>query len=755
MNNPRQQLSSACLTCNADPAVLTNDAAERFIGHISDELQKGYGFVPFIGAGFSAPSGVPLVNDIKSYLERCIALALGLDAKGMRPWSPRTDKWPPFTDGLHRPRDYWLTQVQNAFDEHRRATWYPGLRVFQEAIGAMAEWRSSLLFLSRLVHRPDHTGSGSRSVPALDAPRQEVIDAAIREIMRGKHPSLGHRMLAAVGGLLRLDIILTTNFDDLLEQAFSETHSPLTVFEVHLNSPLPPWSALSHHRALVKLHGDRHSMRADYSLDALPTDTDQERFLDYFLSADGRQLRAMGRTVTSETPLSTLQNHLLVMGFSAADGRIRSFINHAWTHLGRDFKVFWLCHTKQDVDNVSAFTASFRPPDPVPDPTPVRSIVLRSSDHGLLFLQLFQTLRRGLPASGVIFPSAARLTVPPFPRVQHKGPSSPKPATNDTAGHCPAETEPATQVQPLSGTSTPHKPAPGTTDGQPVRPPPNPGGVARPMPPEWVAAPLSLTQPAGIRLREAILNKLTRLRASDSHAARLVVVTSQPGTRGVTSVCAEVFQKLVDDSEICLWVEMNDISATDDLFSKLLDAANYRLGIDNWVPVFVAESALARAEELNRLTSSTNKPWVIFLNARETPGANVNDDAGSSPAHPGNAWMDKEAAEEKETTIVEFLQAIASPACPSISVVLLCRQPTNEPPPLVERLSCHWGIASRSRRTARSSRRPWRQSSAGRAARNPACAFFTPSSSCSERDTSLLSGTQPSPFQTRPTAQTP
>ena len=47
--------------------LVTHDASEQFIARIQAERQLGYGFVPLIGAGFSAPSGVPLVQEHRTY----------------------------------------------------------------------------------------------------------------------------------------------------------------------------------------------------------------------------------------------------------------------------------------------------------------------------------------------------------------------------------------------------------------------------------------------------------------------------------------------------------------------------------------------------------------------------------------------------------------------------------------------------------------------------------------------------------------
>lgn len=612
---------------NRTPDLVDNDAAHAFVAQLITELDNGYGLIPFIGAGLSAPSGAPLVIDIKSYLERCMGLALGVEEKGTIPWNPRSDQWPPYIDRCRATQDTdWWTKITVAYNERRIEPWNREAAVFQEALGAMAEWRTALLFLSRLVREQHGTGRDLRATLALDAPNQEVIDAGIREIMKGRRPTLGHRMLAELAVVLRLDIILTTNFDDLLEQAFISARNPLTVFEIHLNSTLPPWSALSTQRSLVKLHGNRHSLRADYSLDALPSEADRRAFLDYLVSADGRQVLHSLPMRAHPMGLLPCQNHLLVLGASAADRRTRAFIEYAWTHLSNDFKVIWVCHSVQDVKNVRSFTRDIQQRHRF-DETWEGSRVLRFPNLGLLFLQIFQTARRALPTSGILFPSVSRLALPPMPKC------------NLAKGEAP--------------------------------------------PTSWAD------------LRKRVLDRLNGVCRPDFHAARLIVVSSAAAVHGVTSVCAEIHEQLQADGDICLWLDMNDITSTGNLFEQLLDAANYHVGVESWMPISGAENARLKAAEIRRVSAATDRRWILFLNARETPGANVEEYSRLSRGNRPNNWIDDEAAGELSSSdnarsddgFVDFLAALCSTGAgnephpgghvrdsPPIVVVLLCRE---------------------------------------------------------------------------------
>ena len=321
---------------NTDPKqyAVTNSAAVEFIEVIRQEQKKGYGFLPWIGAGLSAPSGIPLVAEIKAYLERCIALALGVEGDNSSPWNPRTDAWPPYHDArrVHDKTSYF--KVKTEFEIRReKGTWDPELAIFWEAIGAMAEWRTALLFLSRLKREKQGLGMEWPMILALDAPNPEVIDAGLRAIIGHKNPSLGHRMMAALAGLLRLDILITTNFDNLLEAAFERSRNPLTTSPLELVNHFPSAASLAGRRTLIKIHGGERSLRADYSLDAPPTEEDCWRFLQYLTTPDSR--RKMLKELSSGITPGSLdfRSHLLITGFSAGEKRTRTFIGHAWKYL--------------------------------------------------------------------------------------------------------------------------------------------------------------------------------------------------------------------------------------------------------------------------------------------------------------------------------------------------------------------------------------------------------------------------------------
>ena len=603
----------------AGRTVLADSAETDFAKRLKDETKKGFGFVPFVGAGLSAPSGVPLVWDLRDYLQKCIALSIGAQDGQSRPWNPRTDSWPVFGASSTKESAHWRNRIEqktNSIDYE----WERDHAVFQEALGATAEWRTALLFLSRIVLIRRGAGFHQRWGYRLDAPKHEVVDSCLRVVLKGKSPTIGHRMLASLGGVLRLDLILTTNFDDLLETAFAEARNGLTVFDVHLGDPLPATSAVSLQRALVKMHGNSYSLRADYSLDCPPELHDLNQFVDYLSS--GEPLSEV--TPGTQTP-ARVKNHLLVAGVSASELRTTSFVAHAWSKLESSFRVFWICYSDRDVENVRHFTAEFF------DRNKVRlkltddwagSVVIRHTNPGLLFLRVFQAFRHTLPISGVVFPSATRLSIPPMFYRESDDPEL------------------------------------------------NPKLVPK------------------LEARSVTVNLLKRLKGILSldtvRRPRIVVVTSPRDVHGVTTLCAEVFEVLETEA-ICVWIDMNDVSTTGDLFEQMIDAMHYRMGSESWLPVFIADDPSSKAEELKRLAASSSRKWVFFINAREVPGSNQLQSDELMGAGP-NGWLDREKPSSEEDgiyqpepgTMNEFLQFLTQ-VCPSdtagvnLTVVLMLR----------------------------------------------------------------------------------
>lgn len=559
---------------------LTHAASQEFIDAVREDISNGYGFVPFIGAGFSVTAGIPIIAHLQSYLQRCICMSLGIsgtDQNDVPRWNPRTDNWPPFIDRSRvYPTGYWEGLVRRRYarelrkerskDAVKRKDANPW--IFQLALGMMSEWRSSLDFLSRVsvsALRTDISKSSRASVHFCE-PDRAIVDACFREVMRNKHSSMNHQMLAALSSVLRIDLVLTTNFDNLTEKAFDEHRSPLTAFDVHMKDSLPDFAAVSRARSIIKLHGSLRSLRADFSLDGPPTYEDRKIFCEYLA----------GRISLAEYKKGqfSVKNHLLVMGVAASEQRTIEFITEALDKIP-DLNLYWVCFSSREVASVHKAFKGFVTADSNLRP---RVRVLRHTNVGLLFLHLYQFLRKSLPTNGALFPSTTRLAVPPLVNADK---------------HFDSDQHYVALRQELYDVLSPDE---------------RPAGTSRP---------------------------------------RLITMSADTGVYGVACAAAEVF-RVLEARNNCLWIDMNDIHSVDDLFEAFQESAFRHLGETDWTPLYKINRRYADkgngkqgewsreqvGNEIVRIINSSNQPWYLFINARETPGTN------RTAAQLPNGWMD-------------------------------------------------------------------------------------------------------------------
>lgn len=172
---------------------------QYFLEQISNARKEGYGCVPLLGAGLSAPSGIPIITELHGYLQKCIAMALGMnlpevitssesgleevdldaiESQRAYRWLPGRDDWPPFV--LHKgdgdEMADWSMRIKAALDRaiiknKIKRERYDELKELQEGYGATAEWRSALIFLSRL--RLEDNGSYKLT---LREPDLDIVD---------------------------------------------------------------------------------------------------------------------------------------------------------------------------------------------------------------------------------------------------------------------------------------------------------------------------------------------------------------------------------------------------------------------------------------------------------------------------------------------------------------------------------------------------------------------------------------------------
>lgn len=682
----------------SDPVSKSSEIESKFINSEDEFIQairlerieKGFGFMPLVGAGLSAASGVPLIREIEGYLHKCIALALGVkpEVSQGKPekyhkkwrWHPQHDEWPPISVGQsYRSEDTdWQLRIGQDVDQLTslmkndvQGFWsdYPEVKLFIEAYGATAEWRTSLNFLARLREKDSPEGK-ILSLGAVDA---HVYDNFFLSSVLGKTPTLGHRMLARLANPLGVGTIVTLNFEDLIEQAFLDIQNPLTVYAVHHHAGLPAYHSKFGKNVLIKMHGDRYGLRADYSLDEMPSVEDCRHFTSYLAR----------RTISPKEWEGYIKgngkiparNHLLVVGLAVQEERILELIRNAKTVLEDDFKVYWIAYTESDAKQANARLESLFGASPKDGDTSSGGAQYKVIQHhfvGLLFYNIYQHLTGSLPPDGAIFPARARVAVPPtsFDR-----------SVFDDKEESKNAVELASEID-------------GAID----------------------------------RCFEDV--------AETENPRKLVVVHSDFSESkavnekfyGIVSSASLSFSSQLNKGRQAVWLDLGEVADADSLYELLLHTVARKAGVMNWMPVLAQSSeydlgmsktdlAQARQQELARITHNPDKKWIIYLNAR-SGGAGANFvsvesyDEKFDKSGP-NGWLDRgvpspqylepgEHGKSHSTSTLEnwtypntncgadfidLIDGFCRRECPNIAVVLLCSKRKDHEQTLFNHLS--------------------------------------------------------------------
>lgn len=635
----------------------------KLITNICDERDKGYGFVPLIGAGLSVASGIPTVREIQHYLYLTVRLAL------KKEWDPRSSKWlelgqleerlkrlskkerasiktdknklnEAFKQAKERLEQLekeleLIKQSRNELKDElvqvnkdeqkwlqlkkKELKWQlgqlgsrlrilnyesekAGERIFKwirgqmirlrrkttlssddylhwEAAGALADWRTTLQFLSRLEFQ------GKESF--LGKPDNRVIDSFFFHITREKKPNLGHLMLGHLAEGLRLNTILTTNFDSLIEEAFAELDRPASTFDVHQNADLPSAGLVLAQRSVIKLHGGRYGLRANFTLDEIPSESDKHTFCRYFsdpVKPEDSETSREDRKIFQGT-----KRHLLVIGTSGGDRRIMNLLKFALKEI-TSLKVFWVCHTKKEAEEIYEAFA---------DESPGQVHTTVHVDNGLFLIQLYQQLYLSPPPGRVDFPAFWPVAPSPY---ENKG---------------------------------------------------------------------SKKQKLFDKEKRQLL-KIIRAVVNDTKKGALAV----GGEKGVTSLAAKAAAEIAQENE-CLWLNLDVFHGWSDFFVSLVDSISWHLGAAPAMLPSSTDEPEACRQRLKEVLGHTPRKFVIFLNDRE------GKDTEGKEKEEKNARKDKKKLkspeEEGERTWSQpsyelLLDVIGAVKGTNLTFVLLARQ---------------------------------------------------------------------------------
>jgi len=369
-----------------------------------------------LGAGISADAGIPLGGQLAQYLVEVEAHARQLELP-VRQYLDE-NRWPSrhdlrietlFAIGSNNGQQWTAHAFRSAFQRalisNVRSASPPLAEAFRRLLEDSWKWvdqtkqtPSSLdAFASRFAEKNKSTVAYRTLLYYLCDSNQASIDACIDHFIRGRSPTTTHQFIAYIIQRLRSSIVLSTNFDPLLERALQMEGVTTSVYEMQSGRSLPSINLLlSQEMSIVKLHGGAHQMQMGFDLDEPLSQAALSSFYELF----GRLYDE-----TDQEPL------IVAIGYGGGDRRVMDIVGsrvRAWRN-GAPPNVLWInrwadtpgyleeavaarnqVYRGSGASPTSESTSTFVPDD-------VSALHLNYRDGRLFAAEVFQALNESLP----------------------------------------------------------------------------------------------------------------------------------------------------------------------------------------------------------------------------------------------------------------------------------------------------------------------------------------------------------------------
>ena len=209
---------------------------------------------------------------------------------------------------------------------------------------------------------------------------KHLVDAFFDRLVRSREVAVTHQFLAILSAPLNTHLAFTTNFDDLVEGALEAEGRKCVAYELLADqSTIPHESLVKRHLSLVKLHGGKYSLSADFDLERELSDSTIRKLESYL----------------PRKPL------IVTLGYSGNDFRVMSFIRHFCTtnicsNESSTPAVLWVHREKElpsAAQNTNEYAKRYAKANGFPSKESIASVRYRD---GKLFLQeLHQRLSGG------------------------------------------------------------------------------------------------------------------------------------------------------------------------------------------------------------------------------------------------------------------------------------------------------------------------------------------------------------------------
>jgi len=209
--------------------------------------------------------------------------------------------------------------VPNHWDKDDLAELYGNIRPLAESLGRRSP--RNIAYRSLLFQICDNN--------------QTTIDACFDHFIRDRSPTTTHQFIYFLSQILRSPVIFTTNFDPLLENAFTNEGLTPRVYEMQGEGSIPSARLLlSQPLSIVKLHGGAHYMQTGFNLDDPLSPAALASFSEFY-----------GRLADNfaHAPLT------LVLGYSGSDRRVMDIVTsqiREWRNWEDSPRILWVSRGK-------------------------------------------------------------------------------------------------------------------------------------------------------------------------------------------------------------------------------------------------------------------------------------------------------------------------------------------------------------------------------------------------------------------------
>ncbi|MBC8136454.1 MAG: hypothetical protein H8F28_11255, partial [Fibrella sp.] len=272
------------------PAVSAGDyKLDEAIDLLRDQWRNGKQIVVLVGAGISAQSGFPSLGPLGIHLLTLYSL---LDQKIVFPLETGKKGSFPKADAFSLEQMGWSSPClfPELFGTDPKKMIIGALKkrfAYNDTVSSVypaKEYNFDNHTLTELTEFADKVLGLSwyTLLDSLAESNPQMIDDLFDSIGTRVVPGAAHNLLSQFVSWMNVRLVLTTNFDSLIEKSLAAEDLNPYVLDVHINAPPPAPDLVKKHLSVIKLHGSHYGIRADRTIDA-PLDTGhRDTMVNYF-----------------------------------------------------------------------------------------------------------------------------------------------------------------------------------------------------------------------------------------------------------------------------------------------------------------------------------------------------------------------------------------------------------------------------------------------------------------------------------------